>query len=242
MRNVLIALQVSIHTVPLDEDYVVYQGLPCEKSEKISEEFANSNECRSLMGKYMDFRRYIEKHSGFKVEKMNEFHDIYDPLSIEYARGLPLPDWAHTILAARNISEYFTALYWDSLMLTTETKKAKVGFLIKEIFDRFKAKTLHQLNPDRSLWIYSGHDNTISNILHALNVYKVNLFHSSLETSILLTFDAVESIFLFHELILFRFYMFHRMDRAFIWSCSNSKTIIMYKCFIGETVPSTFHR
>lgn len=63
--------------------------------------------------------------------------------------------------------------YWNSHLTTTETKKAKVGFLIREMFDRFKQKSLSQLNPDRSLWIYSGHDTTIINVLSVLNIYEV---------------------------------------------------------------------
>lgn len=63
-------------------------------------------------------------------------------------------------------------------------KKAKAGFLIKEIFERFRNKTRSLLEPDRSLWIYSAHDNTIINVLNALNVYEVfmalcNNFRSS---------------------------------------------------------------
>lgn len=57
-------------------------------------------------------------------------------------------------------------------------KKAKTGFLIKEIFDRFKNKSLSLLKPDRSLWIYSAHDVTIVNVLNALNVYEVRIAYS----------------------------------------------------------------
>lgn len=80
--------------------------------------------------------------------------------------------------------EYLTAINFVAFTHTTEMKKAKAGFLIKEIFERFKNKTRSLLEPDRSLWIYSAHDNTIINVLNALNVYEVfmalyNNFRSS---------------------------------------------------------------
>lgn len=65
------------------------------------------------------------------------------------------------------------ALYFALKTYTTEMKKAKTGLLIKEIFDRFQNKTLSLLSPDRSMWIYSAHDNTVVNVLNALNVFKV---------------------------------------------------------------------
>lgn len=58
---------------------------------------------------------------------------------------------------------------------TTEMKKYRAGFLIKEMLDRFKNKSQSLLQPDRSIWIYSAHDTTIVNILNALNLYEVNI-------------------------------------------------------------------
>lgn len=72
-----------------------------------------------------------------------------------------------------NIYEYIVYLYWKGFIHTTEMKKAKAGFLIKDIFDRLKSKALSQLSPDRTLWIYSAHDNTILILLEVLNLYEV---------------------------------------------------------------------
>lgn len=77
--------------------------------------------------------------------------------------------------------EYFAARYFEAFSRTNEMKKAKTGFLVKEIFERFKNKSLSLLKPDRTLWIYSGHDNTIINVLNAFNVYKVNTRKENIE-------------------------------------------------------------
>lgn len=67
----------------------------------------------------------------------------------------------------------------QSFTNTTELKKLEAGFLIKEMLDRFMGKTLSNLDPNRSLWIYAGHDLTLVNILNSLDIFDVSYFHSN---------------------------------------------------------------
>lgn len=87
-----------------------------------------------------------------------------------------MPDWVLNVIP--QLPDLFDklAVFWFSgFIRTNETLKAKGGFLLREIFDRFKNKTLGILKPDRSLWIYSAHDNTLINTLSALKLFDVNL-------------------------------------------------------------------
>lgn len=56
---------------------------------------------------------------------------------------------------------------------TTEMKRLKSGFLLKQILDRFMAKTQATQLSDYSLWMQFAHDNTIANMLNSLGLYKV---------------------------------------------------------------------
>lgn len=88
-----------------------------------------------------------------------------------------LPEWALEVL--RTSSKVFDDLavaQFTGYIRSNETLKAKTGFLVEEIFDRFKNKTLSLLNPDYSFWMYFAHDNAIINVLSALQVYKVIFF------------------------------------------------------------------
>lgn len=85
-----------------------------------------------------------------------------------------LPDWALNVIPQlTDLFDKFAVIWFGGYIRTNETLKARGGFLLREIFDRFKSKTLGILNPDRSLWIYSAHDNTLVNTLSALNVFDV---------------------------------------------------------------------
>lgn len=59
---------------------------------------------------------------------------------------------------------------------TTEMARLRFGFLIREILDRFSAKINSKLSPDRTIWIYSGHDATLVGILDALQLFEVDIF------------------------------------------------------------------
>lgn len=54
-------------------------------------------------------------------------------------------------------------------------KKLKMGFLLKEILDRFTSKIQSKLLPNRSLWMYFAHDSTIASMLNTLGLFKVHI-------------------------------------------------------------------
>lgn len=72
--------------------------------------------------------------------------------------------------------EYLATFYFQIFTPTIEMKKLKSGFLLKEILNRFSNKIKQTLSPDRSLWLYFAHDNTIVNMLSSLGLYKVMRF------------------------------------------------------------------
>lgn len=84
-----------------------------------------------------------------------------------------IPRWAEDAIkpnaAMENITKYCYAMYTDTKLLA----RLKGGFLLKDILDRFNQKINSKLEPDRSLWLYSAHDFTISNILNGLGLFEV---------------------------------------------------------------------
>lgn len=93
--------------------------------------------------------------------------------------GFSLSDWAkYAVKLKKSINggligalEYFSAIDMMVETHTTELKKIRSGFLLKEMLNRFKDMII---SPNgRLLWIYSAHDITIVNFLNSLNVYEV---------------------------------------------------------------------
>lgn len=88
-----------------------------------------------------------------------------------------VPQWAEDMMDPYSNMTIFIQHGFKMCTHTTEMKKLKAGFLIKEMLDRFADKIQSKLNPDRRLWLYSGHDLTITHFLNAIDLYDVIFYH-----------------------------------------------------------------
>lgn len=70
--------------------------------------------------------------------------------------------------------DYLGAMNYQSVTHSVEMKKLRAGFLIKEMLDRFKNKTLSLLQPDRTVWLYAAHGSVVVNVLNSLNLFDVS--------------------------------------------------------------------
>lgn len=68
---------------------------------------------------------------------------------------------------------------------TPQLARLKHGFLIKELLEHFNQKINGTL--ERSLWLYSAHDFTISGVLNSLGLFEVIFYHVNSNRSIFLT-------------------------------------------------------
>lgn len=84
-----------------------------------------------------------------------------------------MPSWVEEVMKPGGDLEYLATLYFSMTTHTTEMKKLRAGFLLKEILDHFTDKLNASLSPDRSLWMYFAHDTTIAIILNSLGLFEV---------------------------------------------------------------------
>lgn len=114
------------------------------------------------------------------------------------------------------------ALYWFEFQTgTTELKRLKSGFLLKDILDRFKNKTLSLL-PDQLMQIYSGHDSTIASLLNTLNIFEV-----------LLQIFRFKNRLNYCRTTFFYSFIFHLMHPVLCLNYTNLAIANMFNYFIG---------
>lgn len=58
-----------------------------------------------------------------------------------------------------------------------EMIRLRSGHLVKDMLDHFEDKKNSKLTPDRSIWIYSGHDYTINKFMTFLGFHEVIRFY-----------------------------------------------------------------
>lgn len=68
--------------------------------------------------------------------------------------------------------EYISAFDFVLYAATPDLARFASGFLIKEILENFSQKANATLNPDRVLWLYSGHDYSIANALNSFGLFE----------------------------------------------------------------------
>lgn len=93
---------------------------------------------------------------------------LYNTLKAETEAGLVLPDWTENIYPDR-----IERLAMRSYTLFTETKlmkKVKGGAFLSEIYKKMINKHKKNLNPDRKIFLYSGHDVTLVNVMNSMNI------------------------------------------------------------------------
>lgn len=71
--------------------------------------------------------------------------------------------------------EYIAQFDYKTYADTPELARLKSGFLLKEMLDHFTQKINSTLTPNRSVWLYSGHDLTILNMLNSLGLFEVGV-------------------------------------------------------------------
>lgn len=69
--------------------------------------------------------------------------------------------------------KYIAQFDYKTYADTPELARLKSGFLLKEMLDHFSQKINSTLQPNRCLWLYSGHDITILNMLNSLGLFEV---------------------------------------------------------------------
>lgn len=83
-----------------------------------------------------------------------------------------IPKWAEEEIKPGGVMEYIAAFDFVLYAATPELARFASGFLIKEIAENFSQKINGTLNPDRVLWLYSGHDYSITNALNSFGLFK----------------------------------------------------------------------
>lgn len=93
---------------------------------------------------------------------------LYNILFIEKAFGLELPKWTEAVYPKKLL-----ALAERNLALLTENdymKRVRGGYLVTDVIDKMIQIKSNQLQPARRLYLYSGHDVTLVNVMRALNI------------------------------------------------------------------------
>lgn len=164
---------ISVHTVPAKSDHVLLAGNDCPKFDFYHTKYMKESLEFQLV--YTDSVRKFREwsmNSGLCITSMFDSCLLYDTLVIEKSFNKTLPEWAEREISPDGLMERFVKLHVKSYTDLPLLARLKSGFILKEMMDRFDQKINSKIT--EKVWLYSGHDTTIINILNPLGLFKVN--------------------------------------------------------------------
>lgn len=167
---------IPVHTTPENLDTLLAAKKSCPVYEYELKKLYKSSEFKDYDKKFKPIYEFLTEKTGKKVHSLQSVQNIYSCLHIEELNGLQLPEWTREVYPEKLYP--ISGLSFAVKAYTPLLARLKSGPLFKEIMNHFRAKTLKQLIPDRSYWVYSAHDTTVANMLSTLGVFKSLGYHN----------------------------------------------------------------
>ncbi|KPJ09007.1 Lysosomal acid phosphatase [Papilio machaon] len=159
---------ISITTTPVNEDEILAMKRECPDYIKLRQEYFNTKLYKDGLDCYKGLLAYLSEHTNMTVENYDDINEIYNILLVENLYNLTLPTWTQAVFPHKLEDPACHSYALSSA--TPSMARLLVGPLIKEIVNDM-SYTMLVMSNDVVLSIYSGDDNTIGNVLTALDLF-----------------------------------------------------------------------
>ncbi|KAH8367705.1 hypothetical protein KR084_001731 [Drosophila pseudotakahashii] len=162
---------IPIVSEPLDEDSLLLVRTPCPRYFEALEEVFKRPEVIAETEPYEQMFRELTNLTGKSIQSAEDINSLYITLLAEQEFGYQLPAWTKDYFPDR--MQFLAEQSYVYNAYTPEMQKIKGGPFLKRMYKEMVAKSTGILKPrDRGMFIYTGHDWTVGNILMALGVWK----------------------------------------------------------------------
>ncbi|XP_076183775.1 prostatic acid phosphatase isoform X2 [Ptiloglossa arizonensis] len=162
-------MPIPVHTIPVDMDNVLYAKKYCPRYNYEYEKVLKSPEMKRIDEENKYLYAYLTEKSGNNISSLKTVLELYDVLFIENLYNKTLPEWTKAVFPDKLkpiSSKSFTISAYNKIL-----QRLKSGLLLGEMIDHMEKKMQNTLVPNRKVWMYSAHDETIANMLMTLNVF-----------------------------------------------------------------------
>ncbi|XP_031629659.1 prostatic acid phosphatase-like [Contarinia nasturtii] len=164
---------IPVHTMPLKLDYVLHGSSNCPRYSAAFEKYQNeSPEVLRILKENRENILYWSKMCGSNLTTIDEIAELYLVLIVQMQHNKILPDWVQKAIEPNGTMESIASFRYKMRTNTKELARLQSGFLIKEMFEHFAQKINSTLEPNRSVWFYSAHDHTISNLMNSFGLFE----------------------------------------------------------------------
>ncbi|XP_043491248.1 prostatic acid phosphatase-like [Polistes fuscatus] len=167
--NTIRWMPIPVHTTPELEDNVLSGKKYCPKYLLERDKVLQSREIKKINKENKHLYDYLTEKTGKNINTLKDVEHLYDTLYIENLYNKTLPKWTKTVFPDKLkplAEKFFTISAYNKIL-----QRLKTGLLLGEMIDHLDKKSKNALIPDRKVWVYSAHDETVANMLMTLNLF-----------------------------------------------------------------------
>ncbi|KAF7281463.1 hypothetical protein GWI33_004752 [Rhynchophorus ferrugineus] len=145
----------------------------CPTYMKELERLLQSDDTLAFLKTHKETLQFISNHSGRPMNKLSDTFAIYQTLTAEKTLNFTLPEWTKDVYP-----EKITMLAAKQCEIENQNdllKKLNGGRMLGKVIGNMVAKTEGSLQPhERKMFLYSGHENNVINVLAAMNLFQTH--------------------------------------------------------------------
>ncbi|XP_044765865.1 prostatic acid phosphatase [Coccinella septempunctata] len=155
---------IPISYKPRNEDNLIAAKQKCEKYDDSYAKLFTSAKYKKILEENAELFEYLTEHTGINVDTIRKVEELYNTLEIEELHNFTLPGWTEKVFPAK--MKHLAVLSLASFTETDFMKKMKGGPFLKKILEDMEIASTNA--NFTKLFLYSGHDITLVNILRTL--------------------------------------------------------------------------
>ncbi|KAL6421287.1 hypothetical protein ACFW04_011891 [Cataglyphis niger] len=165
-------MPIPVHTIPEKQDYVLKASKYCPRYNYELEKVLTSPKMKRINKANAKLYAYLTENSGNKISSLEEVNQLYNILYIQNLYNKTLPQWTKSVFPDK--MKPLAALSFTTEAYNIILQRLKSGSLLGEMIDHMVKKVQNTLKPDRKIWMYSAHDETVANMLMTLNLFDLH--------------------------------------------------------------------
>ncbi|XP_030371776.1 lysosomal acid phosphatase-like [Scaptodrosophila lebanonensis] len=160
---------VAINTLARSDDILLAQKKPCLKYDTILQKLYKNppKDLQRLNEENKELYKLLTKNTGKNISTVLDVEMLYNTLKTEEEANLVLPDWTENICpeSMKPLAERSYTLHRN------ESHEADQRWCVSHRRSQENAEQRRKnLNPDRKIFLYAGHDVTMVNVMNSLNI------------------------------------------------------------------------
>ncbi|XP_022909416.1 venom acid phosphatase Acph-1-like [Onthophagus taurus] len=167
-------MPIPYHFDKNDYDYFIRRPTGyCPNYVKELNKIYESEDYKNLLSDHKETFEYIEENSGKPIKTLYDVFSIYQTLHAEETMNFTLPEWTKPIYPG--LIDQLAGKQCEFENYNPILKRLNGGRMLKIVLNQMLSKIKDELPKERKIYLYSGHENNVINILAALNVFKAHV-------------------------------------------------------------------